>query len=218
MMEEKERKKTLSLEEIIQRAEDSEKNKNFLISANYYFMIFTTHFDKIVTLKDKLNEIQTKFIFSSILLPENNQKERMLLFLIQNEQLNIFNFKPLLEKFAKFQLVYKEDLNELLKICPKNYKNINFEQALFEHNIYSLSKVFENISFDSAEKFFKMKIDVILKYTLKIIVEGKIKASIDEKKRFINLEKENSISLNFDKQIQNFCLKTKNLVEYIKSH
>ena len=218
MMEEKERKKTLSLEEIIQRAEDSEKNKNFLISANYYFMIFTTHFDKIVTLKDKLNEIQTKFIFSSILLPENNQKERMLLFLIQNEQLNIFNFKPLLEKFAKFQLVYKEDLNELLKICPKNYKNINFEQALFEHNIYSLSKVFENISFDSAEKFFKMKIDVILKYTLKMIVEGKIKASIDEKKRFINLEKENSISLNFDKQIQNFCLKTKNLVEYIKSH
>ena len=181
-------------------------------------MIFTTHIDKIVTLKDKLNEIETKFIFSTILLPENNQKERMLLFLIQNEQLNIFKFKPLLEKFAKFQLVYIEDLNELLKICPKNYKNINFEKALFEHNIFSLSKVFENISFDSAEKFFKMKIDVILKYTLKMIVEGKIKASIDEKKRFINLEKENSISLNFDKQIQNFCLKTKNLVEYIKSH
>ena len=218
MMEEKERKKTLSLEEIIQRAQDSEINKNFLISANYYFMIFTTHIDKIVTLKDKLNEIETKFIFSTILLPENNQKERMLLFLIQNEQLNIFKFKPLLEKFAKFQLVYIEDLNELLKICPKNYKNINFEKALFEHNIFSLSKVFENISFDSAEKFFKMKIDVILKYTLKMIVEGKIKASIDEKKRFINLEKENSISLNFDKQIQNFCLKTKNLVEYIKSH
>jgi len=217
-MEEKERKKTLSLEEIIQRAQDSEINKNFLISANYYFMIFTTHIDKIVTLKDKLNEIETKFIFSTILLPENNQKERMLLFLIQNEQLNIFKFKPLLEKFAKFQLVYIEDLNELLKICPKNYKNINFEKALFEHNIFSLSKVFENISFDSAEKFFKMKIDVILKYTLKMIVEGKIKASIDEKKRFINLEKENSISLNFDKQIQNFCLKTKNLVEYIKSH
>ena len=217
-MEEKERKKTLSLEEIIQRAQDSEINKNFLISANYYFMIFTTHIDKIVTLKDKLNEIETKFIFSTILLPENNQKERMLLFLIQNEQLNIFKFKPLLEKFAKFQLVYIEDLNELLKICPKNYKNINFEKALFEHNIFSLSKVFENISFDSAEKFFKMKIDVILKYTLNMIVEGKIKASIDEKKMFIYLEKENSISLNFDKQIQNFCLKTKNLVEYIKSH
>jgi hypothetical protein len=217
MLEEKDKKKTLSLEEIIQRAQDSEINRNFLISANYYFMIFTIHFDKIVTLKN-INEIETKFIFSTILLPENNQKERMLLFLIQNEQLNIFKFKPLLEKFAKFQLVYMNDLNELLKICPKNYKNINFEKSLFEHNIYSLSKVFENISFDSAEKFFKMKIDLILNYTLKMIVEGKIKASIDEKRKFIILEKENSINLNFDKQIQNFCLKTKNLVEFIKSH
>ena len=75
MLEEKDKKKTLSLEEIIQRAQDSEINRNFLISANYYFMIFTTHFDKIVTLKDKLNEIEIKFIFSTILLPENNQKE-----------------------------------------------------------------------------------------------------------------------------------------------
>ena len=217
MLEEKDKKKTLSLEEIIQRAQDSEINRNFLISANYYFMIFTIHFDKIVTLKN-INEIETKFIFSTILLPENNQKERMLLFLIQNEQLNIFKFKPLLEKFAKFQLVYMNDLNELLKICPKNYKNINYEKFLFEHNIYSLSKVFENISFDSAEKFFKMKIDLILNYTLKMIVENKIKASIDEKRKFIILEKENSINLNFDKQLKNFCLTTKNLVEFIKSH
>jgi hypothetical protein len=63
-----------------------------------------------------------------------------------------------------------------------------------------------------------MKIDLILNYTLKMIVENKIKASIDEKRKFIILEKENSINLNFDKQIQNFCLKTKNLVEFIKSH
>jgi len=218
MMEEKERKKTLSLDEIIQRAQDSEINKNFSISSNYYFMIFSTHIDKIISLKDKFNEIVTKFIFSTILLPENNQKERMLLFLIQNDQLNIFKFKPLLEKFANFQLIYMNDLNELLKIIPKNYKNINFEKALFEHNLYSLSKVFENISFKSAEKFFKMKIDDILNYTFKMIVEDKIKASIDEKKMFILLKKEKSINLNFDKQIQNFCLKTKNLVEYIKTH
>ena len=97
-----------------------------------------------------------------------------------------------------------------MKKCPETHKKFNYEKAIFEHNLYSLSLVFDNISFNSAEKFLKMKIDIILNYTLKMIIYGNIKGKIDEKNKFILFEhNENDISSDFDKQIVNFCLKAK---------
>ena len=106
-----------------------------------------------------------------------------------------------------------------MKKCPETHKKFDYEKAIFEHNLYSLSRVFDNISFNSAEKFLKMDINNILNYTLKMIVDGNIKGFIDEKNEYILFYKEeNDISSDFDKQILNFCLKAKKLGEYIKSH
>ena len=43
-------------------------------------------------------------------------------------------------------------------VTPEN--NI-FERALFEHNLFSLSRVYENISFDTLCKFLKGDIDKV---------------------------------------------------------
>lgn len=216
---EPQQKKTISFDEILQRANASDLVQNFPISSNYYFMLLSSHIEQLSKKKDLFNEVVYKFIFGNILLPEGPKKERMINFCIQNDNLNIFNFKPLLEKFVNYQLVYLSETNELMKNCPESHKKFNYEKAIFEHNLYSLSRVFDNISFDSAEKFLKMKIDTILNYTLKMIVDGNIKGSIDEKNKFITFyQDEIGISSNFDKQIQNFCLKAKKLGEYIKTH
>ena len=63
-----------------------------------------------------------------------------------------------------------------------------------------------------------MKIDKILNYTVKLNIEGTIKANINESKKLITFIKEEDTSTRFDKQIQHFCLKAKMLAEYIKEH
>ena len=215
---EPQQKKIISFDELLSRATASDLAQKFPISSNYYFMLLSRHIETLSKKKDLLNSIIFKFIFDNILLPESPQKERMFNFCIQNDNLNIFNFKPLFEKFLNYQLIYNEDIKELMKKCPETHKNFNYEKAIFEHNLYSLSRVFDNISFDSGEKFLKMKIETILNDTLKNIVDGNIKGSIDEKNKFILFYHESDISSDFDKQILNFCLKAKKLGEYIKSH
>ena len=216
---EPQQKKVISIDELLQRATASDSAQKFPISSNYYFMLLSRHFEELSKKKDLFEKVVYKFIFDNILLPEGPQKERMINFCIQNDNLDISKFKPLLEKFNNYQLIYLDDTKELMKNCPDTHKTFNYEKAIFEHNLYSLSRVFDNISFDSAEKFLKMKINNILNYTLKMIVDGNIKGSIDEKNKFILFyQDQNDISSDFDKQILNFCLKAKKLGEYIKSH
>jgi hypothetical protein len=216
---ETQQKKVISFDELLSRAAASDLAQKFPISSNYYFMLLSRHIVELSKKKDLFEKVVYKFIFDNILLPEGPQKERMINFCIQNDNLNVFKFKPLLEKFNNYQLIYLDETKELMKNCPDTHKNFNYEKAIFEHNLYSLSRVFDNISFDSAEKFLKMKINNILNYTLKMIVDGNIKGSIDEKNKFILFyQDQNDISSDFDKQILNFCLKAKKLGEYIKSH
>ena len=70
------------------------------------FYVIITSYRRIIKKKDLFNSVVFKFIFINILLPEGPQKERMINFCIQNDNLNIFNFKPILEKF----LINNEDI------------------------------------------------------------------------------------------------------------
>ena len=218
MAEEKKQKKELTLEELLKRAEASDASEKFVISSNYYYLALSRHSEAVSKDKNKFNEILYKFIFDTIMLINTVQKEKFLNFLIQNEKLGVSNFQPIFEKFFNYQMVYKEDLKDLLKFLPATHKNINIDKALFEHNFYSLSRAFTNISFDSLEKFLKMKIDDILVSCITMISEGSIKAKIDDNLKFVNFFQEPSVSTDFDEQIKNFCLKTKNLAEYIQAH
>ena len=218
MEEEKKQKKELSLEELFQRAEAADSSEKYSISANYYFLILSRHLSTISKNKQKYHEVLYKFIFDTIMSNNVTQQERLMNFLFQNDKLGVADFKPIFEKFFNYQIIYLEDLKALLTNLPSTHKNINITKALFEHNIYSLSRVFTNISFSSLEKFLKMKMDDIMRLTISMINEGSIKAKIDDNSKFLLFEQEQGVSTDFDEQIKNFCLKAKNLAEYINSH
>ena len=218
MEEEKKQKKEISLEELFQRAEAADSSEKYTISANYYFLILSRHLSTVLKNKTKFNQVLYKFIFDTIMSNNVTQKERLMNFLFQNDKLGVKDFKPIFEKFINYQIIYLDDLKDLLKNLPSTHKNINITKALFEHNIYSLSRVFLNISFDSLEKFLKMKMEDIMRLCISMINEGSIKAKIDDNSKFLLFEEEKGVSTDFDEQIKNFCLKTKNLAEYINSH
>ena len=217
MEEEKKQKKELSLEELFQRAEAADSSEKYSISANYYFLILSRHLGTVSKDKSKYNQTLYKFIFDTIMINNIAQQERFMNFLFQNDKLGVADFKPIFEKFFNYQIIYLEDLKALMKNLPSTHKNINITKALFEHNLYSLSRVFNNISFNSLEKFLKMKIDDIIKLCITMINEGTIKTKIDDNSKFLIFEQEQGVSTNFDEQIKSFCIKTKNLAEYINS-
>jgi len=218
MEEEKKQKKEISLEELFQRAEAADSSEKYSISANYYFLILSRHLSVVSKDKSKFNQVLYKFIFDTIMSNNVTQQERLMNFLYQNDKLGMAEYKPIFEKFFNYQIIYLEDLDALKQKLPQTHKNINITKALFEHNIYSLSRVFTNISFSSLEKFLKMKIDDIMRLCIVMINEGTIKAKIDDNSKFLLFEQEQGVSTDFDEQIKNFCLKTKNLAEYINSH
>ena len=218
MEEDKKQKKEISLEELFQRAEAADTSEKYSISANYYFLILSRHLSTISKNKQKYHEVLYKFIFDTIMSNNVTQQERLMNFLFQNDKLGVADFKPIFEKFFNYQIIYLDDLKALLTNLPPTHKNINITKALFEHNIYSLSRVFTNISFSSLEKFLKMKMDDIMRLTISMINEGSIKAKIDDNSKFLLFEQEQGVSTDFDEQIKNFCLKAKNLAEYINSH
>ena len=86
----------LTLEEILERAKTSEESKKFAISANHYLNILTKFPEKLS--KDKLQEIINSAVFNILLLSPGFQKERLLNFLLRNENLDIVLFKNLLQK------------------------------------------------------------------------------------------------------------------------
>ena len=218
MEEEKKQKKEISLEELFQRAEAADSSEKYSISANYYFLILSRHLSTVSKDKSKYNQVLYKFIFDTIMCNNVTQQERLMNFLFQNDKLGVADFKPIFEKFFNYQIIYLDDLKTLMQKIPTTHKNINITKALFEHNIYSLSRVFTNISFSSLEKFLKMKMDDIMRLTISMINEGSIKAKIDDNSKFLLFEQEQGVSTDFDEQIKNFCLKAKNLAEYINSH
>ena len=210
MEEDKKQKKEISLEELFQRAEAADSSEKYSISSNYYFLILSRHLSTVSKNKQKYNEVLYKFIFDTIMSNNVTQQERLMNFLFQNDKLGVADFKPIFEKFFNYQIIYLDDLKTLLNNLPQTHKNINITKALFEHNIYSLSRVFTNISFSSLEKFLKMNMDDIMRLTISMINEGSIKAKIDDNSKFLFFEQEQGVSTDFDEQIKNFCLKTKN--------
>lgn len=218
MEDDKKEKKQLSLTDLLSRAAAADASLKFPISANYYFIVLSRHYDELGKNKAQCSEVIKKFIFSTILLSSSPLKERLLNYALQNDNLNVFEYKTLLEKLLNYQLVYVDEIKKLMNNCPESHKKCDFTKCVFEHDLISLSKVFDNLKFDSAEKFLKMKIDDILNYTFKMNIEKSINAAIDEKKKIIYFGKEPENMLGFDKQIQNFCLKAKMLAEFIKSN
>ena len=139
-------------------------------------------------------------------------------FLYENDKLGVADFKPIFEKFINYQIIYLEDLNNLMKNLPSTHKNVDITKALFDHNIYSLSRAFKNISFNSLEKFLNKKMDDIMTLCVRMINEGSIKAKIDQNSKLLLFEQEQGVSTEFDEQIKNFCLKTKNFAEFIRAN
>ncbi len=90
--------KNLDLETLINRAESAEDNKKFTIAANHYFTILSRHLNSLGKSPELIKNLIETFIFNIILIPVSLQRERMLNFVLKNENLDVFAYKSFLDK------------------------------------------------------------------------------------------------------------------------
>ena len=109
------------------------------------------------------------------------------------------------------EIVYDAEVKQFCDKMTENIKNLLkqdetlIEKIVFEHNIYSISLLYENISLKILERLLDKKEDVIGSLLFKMIIDGRIKGKIDEIEGFLIFNKDyNEI---FDCQVKNFCSK-----------
>ena len=118
-------------------------------------------------------------------------------------------------------MIYLEDFEKVNSSIPNVLKEIirkesMIEKSIFEHNIYSLAKVYDNINFTSLEKFMRVPIQKVLSTAFKMVLDEKLNAKIDEINELVYFEAEASQTLNYDLQIQNFCTQVLHTADYIR--
>ncbi len=191
---------------ILERAESAIKAKKFIIAANHYYNILSKGVD--VAEKEKLNEVGTCFYFTTFFLSAGPIKDKMINFALKNDFLVISQYLyQLLLDTSKGKLILENDYKDINNYAPELIKNLLMtssdlvRESFLEHNVNSLSNYYENISFSSLDKFLNLKNSE--NQIFKLIIEGKIRAKIDQTKEIIVFLKEETLPYN--KMIQNFC-------------
>jgi hypothetical protein len=93
-----EENKTLDFDTLLNRAESAEENKKFTIASNHYFTILSRHFTLLSQRENLMKIVTDAFVFNTILLPVGLQRDKYLNFILKNENLNVFDYKTLLER------------------------------------------------------------------------------------------------------------------------
>lgn len=208
----------IDFDSILQRAENSEKILKFTVSSSHYYTILSKIKDSIP--ESKIEGIKLSFIYNVFLLPSNQLKDRMLNFILNGGTLEFSSsLLNILRKLYEKSIIYDDEASHFFSQAPPNIANLILneatliEKATFEHNIHSLSHIYENINLTTLSKFVRKSEESIKNLLFKMIIEGRIKGKIDENKNFLFFVK--SDVQTFDVQIKNFCSKVQLLNESI---
>ena len=220
--------KTSNYDNVLNRAISSEKNQKFNLASAHYYTLLTQFKDSIPS--NIINEIKISLLFNSFLIQSSSLKDNFLNYLITTENIEDIDskFNSIIKKVTEKRIITKEDesnfYNESNKNIPSNIKdlinsdNTLLEKAIFEHNIYSLSLLYENIDFNLLSVFLDIKdTENIKSMVFKLIIEGKIKGKIDEEKNYIFFNKNTGLKNETDyynSQIRNFCTKVLHFNDY----
>jgi hypothetical protein len=197
------------------RAESAERNKKFNISSNHLYSLLTKSKELSIP-TDEIDLLKKSFKYNLFFLSSSLIKDKLLNYLFNSDLFVLSTIEIILfSKFSQKDIIYDEDYKDFLsdsntyssiREVIKSDENI-VEKSIFEHNIYSIQLLFDNVSIDFLEKKLRKTQENVLFLLFKLIVEGKVKAKIDEAKGMIFFIKSQVNYEDFDYQIKNFCSK-----------
>jgi len=165
---------------------------------------------QIVTETERL-ECLSYAITCAILAPAGGQRSRMLATLYKDERSSKTLVFSILEKMYLERILRPAEVERFAKgLKPHQMALLAdgstvLDRAVVEHNLLSASKIYNNISFEELGTLLGVKPEKAENVAAKMIMEGRLKANIDQIAGLVLFESGQQSLLQWDERIAHTC-------------
>jgi COP9 signalosome complex subunit 4 len=161
-----------------------------------------------------------KALICTVLASAGQQRSRMLATLFKDERCQNLPSFNILEKMYLDRIIKRQDLLEFEALLMDHQKaqtadgSSILDRAVFEHNLLSASKLYNNITFVELGSLLEIEPKKAERIASQMITEGRMNGYIDQIDGIVHFEAR-EILPTWDKQIQSLCYQVNNIIEKI---
>uniref|UniRef100_A0A6M2E1Z9 COP9 signalosome complex subunit 4 n=1 Tax=Xenopsylla cheopis TaxID=163159 RepID=A0A6M2E1Z9_XENCH len=159
-------------------------------------------------------------LICTVLASAGQQRSRMLATLFKDERCQHLPAYSILEKMYLDQIIRRSDLKDFEALLQPHQKASTLDgssildRAVFEHNLLSASKLYNNIKFDELGALLEISAAKAEKIASQMISEGRMNGDIDQIDHIVHFETRDVLP-QWDKQIQSLCYQVNSIIEKI---
>lgn len=190
--------------------------RKFIEAAQRYnelsYRTIVDEFERLTALK--------KALICTVLASAGQQRSRMLATLFKDERCQQLPAYSILEKMYLDRIIRRSELQEFEALLQEHQKASTvdgssiLDRAVFEHNLLSASKLYNNITFVELGALLEISPDKAERIASQMISEGRMNGYIDQIDGIVNFETR-EILPQWDKQIQSLCYQVNAIIEKI---
>ncbi|KPJ18662.1 COP9 signalosome complex subunit 4 [Papilio machaon] len=159
-------------------------------------------------------------LICTVLASAGQQRSRMLATLFKDERCQQLPAYSILEKMYLDRIIRRSELHEFEALMQSHQKATTsdgstiLDRAVFEHNLLSASKLYNNITFEELGALLETPPGKAERIASHMISEGRMNGYIDQISSVVHFETR-EILPQWDKQIQSLCYQVNSLIEKI---
>jgi len=189
--------------------------RHFMKAALRYYEL-----SQIVAENERIEALQYAVI-CAILAQAGPQRSRMLATLYKDERSSKLEIYSILEKMYLERILRKPEVEKFAKeLKPHQMAILSdgstvLDRAVIEHNLLSASKLYNNITFAELGQLLSIAPDRAEKVASRMMVEDRLKGSIDQIESLIVFEHSQDALIQWDGRIASACNYVNNILETI---
>lgn len=163
-----------------------------------------------------------KALICTVLASAGQQRSRMLATLFKDERCQHLPAYSILEKMYLDRIIRRSELQEFEALLQLHQKASTLDgssildRAVFEHNLLSASKLYNNITFVELGALLEIQPGKAERIASQMITEGRMNGYIDQIDGIVHFETR-EILPQWDKQIQSLCYQVNGIIEKISA-
>ncbi len=206
-------------------------NRKFLQAASRYYDLAALGSQTDIIDADDLVEFLGRAATCAILAPSSAQRQRVLGLVYKDDRLSQLDSLPhfsthasILSKMYKEQVIRRDDDLKKFEDSLADHQRALMsdgltivERALIEHNMVAVSQIYSNIYFTALGQLLGLSSARAEKIASKMILDGSLKASIDQLDGLLTFSDQDSAALlAWDGAITSFCMQLNSVTDAVR--
>ncbi|XP_063698827.1 COP9 signalosome complex subunit 4 [Culicoides brevitarsis] len=161
-----------------------------------------------------------KALICTVLASAGQQRSRMLATLFKDERCQQLPTYGILEKMYLDRIIRRSELQDFEALLQDHQKAVTvdgstiLDRAVFEHNLLSASKLYNNITFEELGALLEIAPAKAERIASQMITEERMNGYIDQIDGIVHFETRESLP-QWDKNIQSLCYQVNGIIEKI---